>query len=70
MFINFGERRINLSQVRQYKPTEKSVSSRTSYMIELLYPDGLKEELHFFDSQDKRNEYLEYLDQNLLPLGP
>ena len=65
MFIHYGERRINTSLVRQYKPTEKSTSTGTSYMIEFLYLDGSNEELHFFEKKDKRTEYLKYLDQNL-----
>jgi len=62
MFILFGDRRINLELIKQYKPLEKS----SSYLIELIYLDGSKEDLYFFDRKDERNEYLDKLDKNLL----
>jgi len=69
MFVRFGERRINMSLVKQYKPMEKSsyVISDKNYFIEFTFLDGSQEELYFFNREEERNEYLSHLDQNLLP---
>lgn len=64
MFIHFGNRRINLSLVRQYTSTENKSINKTYYSIELLFLDGDKELLHFFDKEEERNEFLQKLDQN------
>jgi hypothetical protein len=64
MFIHFGNRRINLSLVRQYTPVETRSTGKTYYNIELLFLNGDKELLHFFDKEQERNEFLEKLDQN------
>jgi hypothetical protein len=64
MFIHFGNRRINLSLVRQYTPAETRSTDKTYYNIELLFLNGDKELLHFFDKEQERNEFLEKLDQN------
>jgi len=66
MFILFGNRRINLSLVKEYKPTEKiSFQNKKSYMIEFTYLDGKKDEIHFFEKEEERNIYLKKLDENV-----
>ena len=65
MFILFGNRRINLSSVKSYKPTEKSTLDKTYYKIEFTFLDNMKDELHFFDKKDERDEYLKKLDENV-----
>lgn len=72
MFVIFGKKRINMSLVKEYKPIEKiSPTSKTPYhFIELIFLDGVKEELHFFDKEKDRDEYLNHLDQNLLAFTP
>lgn len=69
MFIQLGDRRINLSLVKQYKPKKKDISTGVSYLVELTYQDGSKEEIYFFKDEDKRNDFLVELDKNLLPFA-
>jgi len=65
MFISFGDRRINLSLVRQYKPINKSTLDKTYYQIEFLFLDGSKDNLHFFERKEEREEFLKKLDENV-----
>lgn len=65
MFISFGDRRINLSLVKQYKPVNKSTLDNTYYHIEFLFLDGSKEEIHFFSRKEERDEFLKKLDDNV-----
>lgn len=68
MFIQFGDRRINLSIVKEYKPTSKSstLGDKKYYLIQFKFLDGSTDEIHFFERKDERDEYLNKLDQNLL----
>ena len=71
MFITFGDRRINLSLVKEYKPISKSqtLGDKKYYLIQLKFIDGSTEEIHFFERKDERDEYLNNLDKNLLDLS-
>ena len=64
MFISFGDRRINLSLVKQYNPIKKTSNEKTYYIIEFTFLDDKKEELYFYDREKERNEYLKNLDEN------
>ena len=66
MFIQFGDRRINISLVKEYKPTKKTSMGKDYYKIQLKFLDGSSDELHFFEREDERDQYLQKLDQNLL----
>lgn len=61
MFVIYGNRRINLLSLQQYKPVDKS----SNYDIELIYLDGSKEELHFFGKKEERDGFIEKLDKNV-----
>ena len=68
MFITFGDRRINMSLVKEYKPLQKSstLGEKTYYLIQFKFLDGSTDEIHFFERKDERDEYLNKLDKNLL----
>jgi hypothetical protein len=66
MFIQFGDRRINLSLVKEYKPASKSSLDKSYYLIKFTFLDGSHDEIHFFERKDERDEYLKKLDENLL----
>ena len=57
MFIKFGDRRINLDLIKQFKPKEQSietgVSSRVYYKIEFLYLDGEKDDISFSTKKER-----------------
>ena len=69
MFIQFGDRRINLSIVKEYKPISKSSMGKEYYLIQFRYLDNSTDEIHFFERKDERDEYLKNLDENLLDLS-
>ncbi|MDD5649104.1 MAG: hypothetical protein PHF86_01615 [Candidatus Nanoarchaeia archaeon] len=62
MFIQYGDRRINLDLVKQYRPKEKG----ENYKIEFIYQNGEIEEIYFFQDKDKRDEFLKTLDEKNL----
>jgi hypothetical protein len=64
MFIQFGDKRINLSLIKQYRPKENN----HSHFIEFTYLDGSKDAVHFFDRKEEMDKYLENLDKNFLQL--
>ena len=66
MFIQLGDRRINILLIKQYKPKEKSISTGNSYLIEFTYMDGSKEDIYFYKDADERDQYLKELDKNFL----
>lgn len=66
MFIQFGNRRINISLVKWYKPKDKSTITGTYYQIEFTLLNGEKDELHFFQDKEDRDKFIEKLDRNLL----
>lgn len=67
MFILYADRRINISLVKQYKPIETYSNdlNKSFYKIELMFLNGDKEELYFFDREEERNKFLEKLDKNV-----
>jgi hypothetical protein len=68
MFITFGDRRINISWVKEYRPLTKeySVGNKKSYLIQFKFLDDTVEEIYFFERKEDRDEYLQKLDENLL----
>jgi hypothetical protein len=67
MFIQIGPKRINLSLVKEYREENKnSYSKDPYYMIVFIFLDGTREEVHFFKDADKKDEYMNLLDKNLL----
>lgn len=62
MFFEYGEERINIDLIKSYNPEEK----RGYYNIILKFIDNSERVLHFFKRKDKRDEFLSFLDQNLL----
>lgn len=68
MFIKFSDRRINLSLVKDYRPSYKESSGKNYYSITFKFLDDSTENLNFFDRKDERDSYLEKLDKNLLNL--
>ena len=62
-FINFGERRINLNSIKEYKPL--NVKDQF-YQIKISYMDGTSEELGFGHNKENRDEFLSFLDKNFL----
>jgi len=66
MYIEFGNRRINFSVVKEYKPIDISTLGKPSYHIRLTFINDTTDELHFFEKKDDRDEYIKKLDENLL----
>lgn len=62
MFIQYGDRRINLDLIKQYRPKEKG----KNYKIEFIYQNGEIEEIYFLQDKDKRDEFLKTLDEKNL----
>lgn len=65
MFILYGDRRINFSLVKEYKGTQKTSMGKTYYKIQLTFLNGEKDEFHFFDKKDERDQYLKKLDEDV-----
>lgn len=65
----YGQKRINMSLVRDYKPFDKDTHTGIQFQIKFTLVTGEEEILHFFDREKDRNNYLKYLDENLLPLA-
>jgi hypothetical protein len=65
MIIRYGEARINLATVKQYKPIVTYSNNKSYYKIELLFLNGEKEELHFFSKKEERDEFIEMMDKKL-----
>jgi len=61
-FISWGERRINLGLVKEYKP----IKIRDSFSIKLIYLSGVEEELTFGTNREERDQFLLFLDENFL----
>ena len=66
MFLKYGSRRINMSLVKEYKPTEKTSFDKKYYKIEFTFLDGSKDEFHFFENEKERNDWLKQLDSMIL----
>jgi len=66
MFIKIGDRRINISVIKEYRPFKKPSSSGEYYSIEFVFLDDTKEEIYFFDGGEERDEYIRILDKNFL----
>jgi hypothetical protein len=69
MFIKFGNKRINMSLVKEYKVYDKSLEVGYQYQIELTFLSGDKDYLHFFERKEGRDKYIKFLDENLLVSG-
>lgn len=73
MFIKMSvERRINLDGIMVYKPYEKYVpliNEKTYYFVYIKYMDGTEEDVAFVHDKEKRNAFINKLDQNLLDLN-
>jgi len=65
MFVLYGNRRINIQSLKEYKPEETLRNGKTSYSVELFYTNGEKETLHFFDKNTERDNFIEKLDLNV-----
>lgn len=66
MFIKLGERRINMSIVKEYRAINKNTISGDYFSIGLIFLNDTTEELHFFKDQEKRDNLLLQLDKNFL----
>jgi hypothetical protein len=62
MFIQYGDRRINIDLVKEYRPSEKG----ENYKIEFIYQNEEIKEIHFFQNKNKRDEFLKVLDEKNL----
>jgi len=66
MFIKINDRRVNLNNIAEYKPTEKYSSDNKKYfLIRIKFANGTEEDVHFLDNEENRNEFLKLLDKNL-----
>ena len=61
MFISYGDRRINLHLIKEYKP----LLEKNNNIIELIFIDNKKENLNFFRNKEDRDNFLEKLDKFL-----
>lgn len=66
MFIKLGERRINISIVKEYRAINKNTISGDYFSIGLIFLNDTTEEIHFFKDQGKRDNLLSQLDKNFL----
>jgi len=62
MFFQYGEERINIDLIKSYKPYNKN----NGHNILLKFLDGSEKTLFYFKDEEQRNEFLKFLDQNLL----
>jgi hypothetical protein len=58
MFIKYGERRINLWTVQEYRPQDEN-----SYMLLIKYANGTSELLYFFKNKNERDVLINELDK-------
>jgi hypothetical protein len=61
-YILWGERRINLNLIKEYKP----LVIKNSYGIKLKYLDSAEEEISFGTNKEDRDKFLSFLDENFL----
>jgi len=66
MFIKLGDKRINISLVKEYRPIGKTHLSVEYFSVELVFLNNEKEEIHFFDKEEERNNFLKSLDDKFL----
>jgi len=66
MFIKLGDKRINISLIKEYKPINKTTISGEYFSIGLIFLNDTKEEIHFFSRKDDRDDFLDKLDKNLI----
>ncbi len=66
MFIEYGNKRINMGIVKDYKPYDKSTIIGKYYQIKFTLITGEEDYFHFFDREEDRDNFLNYLDENLL----
>jgi hypothetical protein len=65
MFIKLGERRINVSLVKEYRPFYKSTQRESYFSIQLIFLNDTVEEIHFFKNQKERDDFLVELDKKM-----
>lgn len=58
MFIKYGDRRINLYSVQEYRPQDQN-----NYTILIKYTNGPAEILYFFESKEDRDNLINELDR-------
>ena len=63
MFILYGNRRINLSIVKEYKAVSETKLGKNYHKIKLTFLNGETDEFHFFDNIAMRDDYLKKLDE-------
>ena len=66
MFIKIGDKRINISVIKEYLPVNKTSLIGKSYSVELYFIDNTKREIYFYNNEDGRNNFLKSLDDILL----
>jgi len=66
MFIKYGDKRINISLIKEYKPIRKSTLSGEYFSVELIFLNDEREEIHFFNREEERNNFLKSLDDRFL----
>jgi len=66
MFIKIGDKRINISVIKEYLPVNKPSLIGKSYSVELYFIDNTKREIYFYNNEDERNNFLKSLDDILL----
>jgi hypothetical protein len=68
MIILYGDRRIVLESIKEFRPTQKEIfNGSINYKIEITYSGGEKEELHFCKDVEKRDELISTLEQLMNP---
>ena len=62
MFISYGDRRINIHLIKEYKPDIQGNNN----IIELIFLDNSKEKLNFFKNKEERDQFIEKLDSEYI----
>lgn len=58
MYIKYGERRINLYAIKEYRPKDEN-----TYTILIKYTNGDSEVLYFFKNKEERDILIDELDR-------
>jgi hypothetical protein len=67
MFIRKGTRRINMNYVREYHPSERTLSTgQKTYSINIIYIDGTKDSYEFYNNPTERDNLLKKFDDSFL----
>ena len=64
MFINIGNKRVNISAISHYIPKNRYKRTRegSHFIIEMIYIGGEKEEI-FFNEEEERDSWMERMDK-------